>query len=149
MASHQPSPNDLTMYVTPAYTARIAQVVAAVAASLARAPDARGSIVVTGDASSAKLTWTAPSTGAIDHYVVAARPAAENFYRSRVRVDGTATNTAVTPSGLGVDSTQPYFISVAAVDTRGHESLFAYPEFRCDASGCVVPPAALNVTATK
>jgi hypothetical protein len=55
----------------------------------------------------------------------------------------------MTPAGLGVDSTQPYFISVAAVDARGHESLFAYPEFRCDTSGCVVPPAALNVTATK
>jgi hypothetical protein len=37
---------------------------------------------------------------------------------------------------------------VAAVDAAGHESLFAYPEYRCDAGGCVVPAAALNITAT-
>jgi hypothetical protein len=149
MASHQHSPNDLAMYVTPAYTARIAQIVAAVAASLARAPDAPASIAVTGNATGPKLTWAAPSGGPVDHYVVAARPVTENFYHSRVRVDATATSAPMTPAGLGVDSTQPYFISVAAVDARGHESLFAYPEFRCDPSGCVVPPAALNITATK
>src|SRR5205807_1883125 len=38
LASHQHSPNDLPMYVTPAYTTRIAQVVLAVGASLARVP---------------------------------------------------------------------------------------------------------------
>jgi hypothetical protein len=40
-----------------------------------------------------------------------------------------------------------FYISVAAVDAEGHESLFAYPETRCDAMGCVVPPDSLNVTA--
>jgi Peptidase family M28 len=149
VASHQHSPNDLPMYVTPEYTVRVAQIVAAVAASLARAPDAPGSIAVTGDATGPKLTWTAPIIGAIDHYFVAARPVSENFYHSRVRVDGKLTNAAVTPAGLGVDATQPYFVSVAAVDPGGHESLFAYPEFRCDPSGCVVPTAALNITSTK
>jgi hypothetical protein len=36
---------------------------------------------------------------------------------------------------------------VAAVDAGGHESLFAYPEYRCDTVSCVVPSDALNVTA--
>ena len=45
-------------------------------------------------------------------------------------------------SGSGI-----FYISVAAVDAAGHESLFAYPEYRCDTSSCVVPSDALNVTA--
>jgi hypothetical protein len=147
VASHQHSPNDLPMYVTPAYTARIAQVVASVAASLARAPDAPGSIAVSGNANSPMISWSMPSTGPVDHYVVAARPVSENFYHARVTVNATATSTSVTPAALGVDPTQPYFISLAAVDAMGHESLFSYPESRCDTNGCVVPPAALNPTA--
>jgi Zn-dependent M28 family amino/carboxypeptidase len=149
VASHQHSPNDLAVYVTPAYTARVAQIVAAVTASLARAPAAPRSFTVTGDATGPTLAWVASTTDAIDHYVVAARSVTDNFYHSRVPVDGTASNAAVVPASLGVDPTRPYFVSVAAVDARGHESLFAYPEFRCDPSGCLVPPAALNVTATK
>jgi len=42
-----------------------------------------------------------------------------------------------------------FFISVAAVGSGGHESLFAYPEFRCDGPACAVPAGALNVTAAK
>jgi Zn-dependent M28 family amino/carboxypeptidase len=148
IASHQHSPNDLYQYVTPAYTARIAQIVAAVAASLARAPDAPGGIAGAGTAAAPALSWTAPSTGPVDHYVVAARPVTENFYRARVRVGGAQTSAAPSPADLGVDPSSPYFFSVAAVDAAGHESLFAYPEYRCDASGCVVPAAALNITAT-
>jgi Zn-dependent M28 family amino/carboxypeptidase len=146
--SHQHSPNDLFMYVTPDYTARIAQIVAAVAASLARAPDAPAGITGGGTAAMPMLTWTAPAIGAVDHYVVAARPVTENFYRTRVRVGASQTTSMVTPAGLGVDASSPYFVSVAAVDAAGHESLFAYPEYRCDAGGCVVPAGALNVTAT-
>jgi Zn-dependent M28 family amino/carboxypeptidase len=149
VASHQHSPNDLAIYVTPAYTARIAQVVAAVTASLARAPDAPTSFTVTGDAIAPKLTWAASTSAVIDHFVVAARPATDNFYRSRVPIARTARNAAVTPAVLGVEPIRPYFVSLAAVDALGHESLFAYPEFRCDLSGCVAPPAALNITATK
>jgi hypothetical protein len=148
VASHQHSPNDLVMYVTPAYTARIAQVVASVAASLARAPDAPASMVVTGNATAPSVSWSAPGTGPVDHYVIAARAVTENFYRARVHVDGASTKAAPPVATLGVDTSQPYFISVAAVDALGHESLFAYPEYRCDSSGCVVPPAALNVVAT-
>jgi hypothetical protein len=148
VASHQHSPNDLAMYVTPTYTARVAQVVAAVAASLARAPDAPRAIAATGNAFSPKLTWAAPA-GPVDHYVVAARAVTENFYNARVHVDGTMTSAAPAPVGLGVDPAKPYFVSLAAVDAQGNESLFAYPELRCDPNGCAVPPAALNVTATK
>jgi Zn-dependent M28 family amino/carboxypeptidase len=148
-ASHQHSPNDLFQYVTPAYTARMAQIVAAVAASLARAPEAPGGITASGTAGAPRIDWTAPSTGsAVDHYVVAARPVTENFYRARVRVGGAQTSAAPSAADLAVDPSNPYFVSVAAVDAAGHESLFAYPEYRCDAGGCVVPAAALNVTAT-
>ncbi|HLK36964.1 MAG TPA: M28 family metallopeptidase [Polyangiaceae bacterium] len=148
-ASHEHSPNDLFTYVTPPYTARVAEVVASVAASLARAPDAPGSFAVSGNGAGPALTWTAPGTGAVHHYVVAARPVTENFYHARVPVDGSKTAATVTPAALGVDPSAPYFVSVAAVDAAGHESLFAYPEYRCDASQCVVPAAATNITATK
>jgi hypothetical protein len=44
---------------------------------------------------------------------------------------------------------QSFFISVSAQGDGGHESLFAYPEFRCDASGCTTPDGALNIMASK
>jgi Zn-dependent M28 family amino/carboxypeptidase len=147
-ASHQHSPNDLFMYVTPDYTARVAQIVAAVAASLARAPDAPGSITGSGTAAAPMLTWAAPGTGTVDHYAVSARAVTENFYHARVSVPVGQTSASPSPGSLGVDPSSPYFLSVTAVDTAGHESLFAYPEYRCDPSGCVVPAAALNITAT-
>jgi hypothetical protein len=148
LASHEHSPNDLFVYVTPTYTANIAQIVASVAASLARSPDAPGAFSVSGNANEPMLAWSLPTTGAVDHYVIAARPVTENFYHARVRVNGSATSASATPASLGVDATSPYFISVGAVDAQGHESLFAYPEYRCDTGQCVVPSAALNITAT-
>ena len=147
--AHEHTAEDLFQYVTPDYTARVAQVVAAVAASLGRAPDAPGSIAGSGTAAGPALTWAAPSTGAVDHFVVAARPATENSYRSRVRVEPAQTSARPAPAELGVDPASPYFLSVAAVDASGHESLFAYPEYRCEAGACVVPSGALNITATK
>jgi hypothetical protein len=94
------------------------------------------------------LSWSAPPAGSVDHYVVAARATTENLYHARVRVAGSLTRTQVAPSSMGVDPTKPYFVSVGAVDANGHESLFAYPEYRCDPTQCVVPAAALNITAT-
>jgi hypothetical protein len=47
---------------------------------------------------------------------------------------------------LGLAGSAALFVAVAAVDAPGHESLFAYPEQRCDANACAVPPAALDVT---
>lgn len=148
-ASHEHSPNDLFAFVTPAYAARVAQVVASVAASLARAPDAPTALSVSGNSSGPVLSWSAPSAGPADHYVVAARATTENFYRARTHVAGSLTHLAVAPSSLGVDATKPYFVSIGAVDGAGHESLFAYPEYRCDPNQCVVPAAASNITATK
>ena len=150
IASHQHSPNDLMKYVTSAYTARVTEVVIASVASLARAPSPPLSIRVSGHATgSAMLSWAAPATGApVDHYVVAGRAVTENFYHARVSVPKTATQKSVTATELGIAGAPAYFVSVAAVDSAGHESLFAYPEYRCDASSCVVQPGSTNVTVT-
>jgi hypothetical protein len=94
------------------------------------------------------LDWSAPTTGEVEQYVVAARATTENFYHARSRVAGSLNHAAVAPSSLGVHPTKPYFLSVGAVDGSGHESLFAYPEYRCDPTQCVAPAAATNVTAT-
>ena len=147
--AHEHTAEDLFQYVTPDYTARVAQIVAAVAASLGRAPSPPASIGGSGNAAGPALTWAAPSAGAVDHFAVAARPATENVYHSRVRVEPAQTSAHLAPAALGIDPASPYFLSVAAVDASGHESLFAYPEYRCDTDSCVVPPGALNITATK
>jgi hypothetical protein len=148
LASHQHSPNDLPMYVTPAYTARIAQIVVATAATLARAPMPPAMAAASGSASGPwNVTWSAPASGApVDHYVIAARPVTENFYHSRVVVPLGASH-SVSAADLGLAAGAAFYISVAAVDAGGHESLFAYPEYRCDATSCAVPPGSLNVTA--
>jgi len=40
--------------------------------------------------------------------------------------------------------------TIVFISFSGEEqSLFAYPEFRCDASGCAIPAGALNITASK
>ena len=149
MASHQHSPNDLPMYVTPAYTARIAQVVIAVGASLARAPTPPQMASALGSSGGPwTLAWSAPATGpAVDHYAIAARSTIENFYHTRVAVSASKMSQSVTAADLGLAAGAAFFISVAAVDAAGHESLFAYPEYRCDATSCVVQPGSLNVTA--
>jgi hypothetical protein len=36
-------------------------------------------------------------------------------------------------------------VSVASVDDEGRESLFAYPEFRCDSNACAAPANANSV----
>jgi hypothetical protein len=147
--SHQHSPDDLPMYVTPDYTANIARVVVSVAASLARAPTAPQSVNVSGsNTAPLTLSWTAPSSGpAVDHYVVAARPATDNFYHRRVAFPAPTTGAQLTAAELDVTAGSNFYVSVAAVDASGHESLFAYPEYRCDATKCAVPADALNVTA--
>jgi hypothetical protein len=55
----------------------------------------------------------------------------------------------VTPRQLGIPAGQAFFISVSALGKGQHESLFGYPEYRCDASGCIVPAGALDITASK
>jgi hypothetical protein len=144
--SHQHSGNDTIANMTPDYMPRIARVMVAAAASLARAPAAPSSLSVTGTATSAiDARWSAPSS-AVDHYVLAARPVSASFYVKRITVSG-ATSATVTASQLGITGGASFFLSVAAVDAAGHESLFAYPEFRCS-STCEVQPGSLDVTRT-
>src|SRR5262249_53881432 len=120
--SHQHSPNDLAMYVTPDYAARITQVVIASAASLARAPAPPGSINVTGNgAGPVSVSWAAPASGStVDHYVVAGRATTENFYHTRVNVPAGTTSHDVTAADLGIAGAPAFFVSVAAVDAEGH-----------------------------
>jgi hypothetical protein len=149
--AHQHSPNDLFTYVTPTYTARIAQVVTATAASLARASTPPRSMTATRiNSNSVRLNWSRPSSGpAVDHYVISARPITENLYRTRVFVPGTATTATVrVREDLNILSGS-YYVSIAAVDAMGHESLYAYSEYRCTSTSCTVPSGSLNVTATR
>jgi hypothetical protein len=162
LIAHQHSQLDRAEFVTAEYTARITKVMAATAASLARAPlapafpkDAAGALVVPTVNAAGAVTLSWQSTDRVDHFVIAARAVtplnavAENFYGPRVRVGGKATSATVTPAQLGLTAGKTFFISVAAVDAKGHESLFAYPEFRCTGTSCAVPQNALNVTASR
>ena len=93
--SHQHSPNDLFVYVTPDFTARLTQVEVASAASLARAPTPPLNMIATGVSSSAvQLAWSPPASGSpVDHYVISApHTSAENFYRVRMVVSGDLTS---------------------------------------------------------
>jgi hypothetical protein len=149
--SHQHSPNDLYIYVTPAFTARVCQVVVASAASLARAPTPPLDMVVTGTSSgTVQLTWSPPASGSpVHHYVISARSSSENLYRTRMVVQRNLTSATVDVfQGLGIPPSTAYYVSMAAVDAAGHESLYAYPEYRCDSRNtCSQPANALKVTA--
>jgi hypothetical protein len=150
--AHQHSPNDLYLYLTPAYTAQLAQVAAASAAGLARASTPPRSMIAQRlSASSVRLSWTAPASGpAADHFVISARRVTENFYRTRFSVPGSETSATVRVlEDLGIPSGTSYYVSVAAVDAAGHESLYAYPEYRCSSWSCKVPSGSLDVTATR
>jgi hypothetical protein len=150
--AHQHNPNDQYQYVTPAYTARVAQVMVATAASLARAPTPPESFVARQvSANKVKVWWAAPVSGpAVDHYVISARPSNENFYRTRLAIAGDATTAKVRiQTGLEIPNGVAFFLSIAAVGAAGHESLYAYPEYRCDSGECVVPQGALDITAIR
>jgi hypothetical protein len=147
--NHQHNPNDTIANMTPAYMTRVAKVVVATAAALAWAPSAPGALAVTGGgAGPIAASWTVPSSGDVDHYVIAARPVTSNFYVGRVVVPSSATSATVGSTDFGLSSDQSFFISVAAVDAAGHESLFAYPEYRC-APTCQVQPGSLDVTSSQ
>jgi acetylornithine deacetylase/succinyl-diaminopimelate desuccinylase-like protein len=139
---HQHSPYDLAQYVHPDHAAGMTQVVVSAAASLARAPVAPTLSAVNGSGTGPWiLTFAASTRGpAVDHYVAAARAATENFYRTSVVVPAGGSPPSVTADALGVTGLTAFYLSLGAVDAAGHESLFAYPEYRCTASGCVVPP---------
>lgn len=138
--SHQHSPFDQSQFVTPSYAGRIAQVMVATAATLARAPASPVQFAADGSSSkSILMSWDSPDAGRVDHFVIAARSINENFYRQRISVPADVTFRAVSPGELGFERGDSFFISIAAVDSQGHESLFAFPEMRCDANHCVDP----------
>lgn len=150
--THQHSPNDLAEFITPSYAMRIGQVMASVAASLARAPLSPLNFNATGNSTQGvNIQFGGPEDGNVDHFVVAARSTAENFYRQRIVIsqggNSQGTNNTISAQTLGFNPGDSFFISVAAVDRQGHESLFAYPEVRCDATACSIPANAFNVTA--
>jgi hypothetical protein len=143
----QHAPNDNPAGPTPTYEAKIAQVMASTLGHLGRAPNPP-TFTATGNATAGvNLTFAAAAGDRIQTFIVAARSTGENFHSGRVRVRGTSA--FVTAAQLGIAPGQPFFISVAAQDDGHHESLFGYPEFRCDASACVVPAGALAITTSK
>jgi hypothetical protein len=148
VTTHQHSPHDQVQFITPTYAARIAQVIGAVAASLARAPDAPQNFTASGNSvQGITPSFVGPDEGDVDHFVVAARSVNENFYRQRV-VISEGDEQVISPQALGLNPGDSFFVSVSTVDSRGHESLFAYPEVRCDSTSCVIPSYANNVTAS-
>ena len=148
ITTHQHSPHDLVQFITPSYAARIAQVMASVAASLARAPDSPQNFTVTGNAiQGIKLNFNGPQEGDVDHFVVAARSVSENFYRRRIIVSE-GDGQLISPQALGLNPGDSFFVSVSTVDSAGHESLFAWPEVRCDSSACAIPPYAATSVPT-
>jgi hypothetical protein len=146
ITTHQHSPNDQVQFITPTYAASIAQVIAAVAASLARATDSPQSFTASGNSvQGITLSFSGPQDGDVDHFVVAARSVSENFYRQRVVVNEGDDNT-ISAQALGLNPGDSFFVSVATVDSKGHESLFAWPEVRCDSSSCAIPSYAKPTT---
>ena len=147
ITTHQHSPNDLVQHITPPYAATIAQVMASVAASLARAPLAPTEFNARGNSmTGVKLHFERPEDSFVDHFVVAARSINENFYRQRVVIAHPG-GQPITAQTLGLNPGDSFYISIASVDRHGHESLFAYPEVRCDATSCAIPSYAFDVTA--
>jgi hypothetical protein len=139
ITTHQHSPHDLVKFITPTYAATIAQVMAASGASLARAPGSPENFNAHGNAvQGIRIKFDDPAGGNVDHFVAAARTIQENFYRKRIIVTHD-THRLISPQELGLQPGDSFFVSVAAVDKVGHESLFAYSEVRCDSSACKIP----------
>jgi hypothetical protein len=148
MTTHQHSPQDQVQYITPHYAARIARVMAAVAASIARAPESPRNFTASGNAvQGISVNFEGSEESRADHFVVAARSISENFYRKRVVISHGSEDQVISPQALGLSPGDSFYVSVASVDRQGHESLFAYPEVRCDSNGCAIPSYAYNVTA--
>jgi hypothetical protein len=144
ITTHQHSPHDLVRFITPTYAATIGKVIAATAASLARAPGSPQNFDATGNAvKGIQIKFDNPAGGNVDHFVAAARSVKENFYRQRITVTHD-THRVITPAELGLKAGESFFVSVAAVDKVGHESLFAYSEVRCDSTACKIPAYANN-----
>jgi Zn-dependent M28 family amino/carboxypeptidase len=134
--AHQHSPDDTIANMTPAYTTRMARVVAATTASLARAPKAPA-IVANGSAKSIALDWV---SGPADHFTIHVRAVTSVVTSETKRIDGSLREVTIQPNVGG-----PVFVTIAANDAAGHESMLA-PEWRCEGT-CVGPST--NVTAKR
>jgi hypothetical protein len=141
ITTHQHSPNDQVQFITPTYAATIAQVIGGVAGNLARAPGSPRNFTANGNSvQGVQITFNEPQGGHVDHFVVAGRSVSENFYRQRVTIPNPGQPQQISAQTLGLNHGDSFFLSVASVDKQGHESLFAYPEIRCDTNACIVPP---------
>jgi len=145
--AHQHTGDDLFAYVTPEYTASMTKVVVSVASVLARAPIAPKDFTANGSAT-ADLTMTWSASPGIDHFVLVARTIDEDLHSVRLRVPSTSNTLTLPSSVLGFEPGKAFYLSIAAVDAAGHESIYAYPEVRCDEAGCAVPEGATDVTLT-
>jgi hypothetical protein len=146
ITTHQHSPNDQVQFITPTYAATIAQVIAGVAGNLARAPGSPRNFTANGNSvQGVQIQFQEPQGGHVDHFVVAARSVSENFYRQRVTLPHPGRQQLISAQTLGLNPGDSFFLSVGSVDKQGHESLFAYPEIRCDSNSCVTPPRAKMV----
>ena len=139
--SHQHSPNDLFIYVTPAFTARVTQVEVASAASLARAPTPPLNMIATGISSITCHSSSPPASGSpVDHYVISARTSAET---STVYAwSFPATDLGHRRRGPG--SRHSSGNSLLCFDRRGGRRrsriTLAYPEYRCDSTNTARSP---------
>jgi len=141
-----------SQFITPGYAARIARVMGAVAASLARAPRI--------------TTELSPASGDAcarhQHQIRGARRKPRRPLRRRCSVRKRellsaadrhfphhAQDQVISPPGPWPESRgQLLRFPSARADGKGHESLFAYPEVRCDATRlCDFPRTPINVTA--
>jgi hypothetical protein len=121
----QHAPNDRPENPTADYEARIAKVMAATLAHLARAPNAPVNFVASGDANhGVTVTFSAAPGDKVEKFIVAARPTTSNFQTGRVRVEGT--RATVTAAQLGIPAGQPFFISVSALGD-GHQVALRVP----------------------
>ena len=148
ITTHQHSPNDQVQYITPPYAAQIAQVIASVAASLARAPLSPRNFNANGNSvQGITVSFGEVEDDNVAHVIVAARSVNENFYRQRVILSDDDGGRVISPQALGFNPGDSFYVSVASVDYKGHESLFAWPEVRCDSSACVIPAYAMPAPA--
>ena len=142
ITTHQHSPNDQVQFITPTYAAGIAQIIASVAGSLARAPLAPQNFNASGNSvQGVSVSFGEVDDDSVAHVIVAARSVNENFYRQRVVLSGDQAEGegVISPQALGFNPGDSFYVSVASVDRKGHESLFAWPEVRCDSSACAIP----------
>jgi hypothetical protein len=121
--NNQHTPTDIVANMSPAYTARVARVNACGLASLAWAPEqpAQPTVVDAGTGTSLRVQWSSvPPVADLAGYRVAVRDSAGLFWTS-VYTAGNVNQFTVT----GLTPNVQLYVSVAAYDTAGNESLYS------------------------